>query len=552
VIDRFTGEVRALRTPGWRPAAAAAAVAALALSVPVGAPPRELAAAPAATVLGADVSWPQCSVAQGGYALPMPPDDSRFVVIGLTAGLPFAANPCLADQVRWARDRGVPAHAYTVAAHPTNAEVRRHGTRGPWRATTLAGRLSNTGYAQGVSAVATARSVGLAPGVLWVDVEPRARQPWPTGTAAVLRNRAVLLGMLRALSDARQPTGVYSFASGWREITGGWRLPGLPVWATAGRSGRAAAAAMCGTPSFSGGPVHLAQWFDDVRDSDLTCPPYRQVPPVPYPPATVGDPDGALAAGWDADLLARDARTGVLWLHRRSGTGWRPRTSQGSGWRGYDVIDTPGDLTGDGVPDLLGRNRGTGDLWLRPRTAAGGWRPWVRVATGWSRYDTVLAPGDLTGDGVPDVAVRRAGALSVWEVAIRRGRPVLVRSRLVSTGWQGLDRITAPGDLTGDGLPDLLARQGDGLWLYPGRLTATVGGAVPGLRPRVLVGRGWSGYTALLAPGDVDRDGIGDLLGRDRAGTLWLHPGRERVASGAVLGRPVRLGTGWNAYDALS
>ena len=46
-----------------------------------------LAAAPsgeAATRYGNDVSWPQCSVADGGYGLPMPPTSAAFVVVGLT------------------------------------------------------------------------------------------------------------------------------------------------------------------------------------------------------------------------------------------------------------------------------------------------------------------------------------------------------------------------------------------------------------------------------------------------------------------------------------
>src|SRR3954469_20723770 len=36
----------------------------------------------AATTYGNDVSWPQCSVAEGGGGLPMPPATAGFVVIG--------------------------------------------------------------------------------------------------------------------------------------------------------------------------------------------------------------------------------------------------------------------------------------------------------------------------------------------------------------------------------------------------------------------------------------------------------------------------------------
>ena len=50
-----------------------------------------------APTTGHDISWPQCPVSAGGYGLPMPPTTTAFVVVGLTKGLPFTRNPCLAD-----------------------------------------------------------------------------------------------------------------------------------------------------------------------------------------------------------------------------------------------------------------------------------------------------------------------------------------------------------------------------------------------------------------------------------------------------------------------
>ena len=35
----------------------------------------------------------------------------------------------------------------------------------------------------------------------------------------------------------------------------------------------------------------------------------------------------------------------------------------------------PGDVNGDGNPDLLAREAATGDLWLYPGNGAGGWAP---------------------------------------------------------------------------------------------------------------------------------------------------------------------------------
>ena len=84
----------------------------------------------AVSLYGHDISWPQCPTAVGGFGLPLPPASSQFVVIGLTKGLPFTENPCLASQVAWAADNRKPAQAYTMAAFPTPRSSPRTGPRG--------------------------------------------------------------------------------------------------------------------------------------------------------------------------------------------------------------------------------------------------------------------------------------------------------------------------------------------------------------------------------------------------------------------------------------
>ena len=53
--------------------------------------------------------------------------------------------------------------------------------------------------------------------------------------------------------------------------------------------------------------------------------------------------------------------------------------------------------------------------------------------------------------------------------------------------------------------------------------------------------------TALVGPGDFTGNGTADLLARDRFGQLWLYPGNGH---GRFLSR-VRLGGGWNAMTAF-
>ena len=502
-----------------------------------------LAAAPsgdAATTYGNDVSWPQCSVADGGYGLPMPPTSAAFVVVGLTKGLPFTENPCLAKQVAWARDHSVPAQAYTMAAYPTAAQLQSRGAAGPWASSTIAGRLANVGYAEAGYAVAALARAGFRPPVVWVDVEPRPAQPWPAGSdVARARNRSVVTGLLRGLHDAGYAYGLYSYANGWSGIVGTWRLPGVPVWATAGRKDAAAALAMCPGPSFSGGPVHLAQWYDDTRDSDLTCPAYTFAPPLPYPPSGPND----LTGDWTTDVLAREHSTGTLWLYPRSRTGWLPRISMATGWQGMSVVDTAGDLTNDGIPDVLALEQATGRLWLYPvRRAGGGFATRQQAGRGWQGMDAVVGAGDVSGDGVPDVLARERGTGSLY-LYRRTATGWGTRVRL-GGGWQVMNAVLGAGDLTGDGRPDVLAREKSTgyLWLYPGASSGVLG-------PRVRVGTGWGIFDALAAPGDMDGDARPDVVARERStGYLWLY---SRDDAGHWRAR-VRIGYGWQIFDVVT
>lgn len=273
----------------WKPRRVVTTCALVVLAMAISLGGGESQRAHADTLFGYDVSWPQCPQAQGGYDLPMPPTDAAFMIIGLTDGLAFTENPCLTDQVDFATDHGIPAHGYAMATFPTATQLTAHGASGPFPAGTRAGRLRNVGYAEATFALASLSRIGWAPPTIWVDVEPRSAQPWPTGTATRQQeNRWVIEGLLRGLHDAAVGYGLYSYTSGWQEITGGWSLPGVPVWATAGRLDYPDEARdRCRQTSFSGGEVHLAQWTDGTRDYNITCGSYQ----FGAPPLRVFGPD---------------------------------------------------------------------------------------------------------------------------------------------------------------------------------------------------------------------------------------------------------------------
>lgn len=154
---------------------------------------------------------------------------------------------------------------------------------------------------------------------------------------------------------------------------------------------------------------------------------------------------------------------------------------------------------------------------------------------------------DLTGDGRPDLlAVKDDGNLRLYPGT---GDGVLGSQRQIGTGgWAGAV-VSHRGDWTGDGRPDVLARIGNDLWVYPN----TGGGD---LGPRVAMGgrpTGWSGLTPLAA-GDVDGDGLPDVLVRSATG-LWLHRGGVPTAGQPTFAprAAVQIGSAeWAGYDVLT
>jgi hypothetical protein len=221
----------------------------------------------ASTPPGQDVSWPQCSSRQGGYGLPMPSASAPFVVVGLTAGRAFTANPCVTSQVAWARRTGVPTSAYLVATYPTRAEVRAWSS-GPRRPSTLRDRVYNVGVAQGRAALRVLARSGLRARAVWVDVEQNRRRPWSANPDL---NVALIQGVAAAVRGAGYRPGLYTNASSWSQYTDGARL-GLAEWRTVGPRTRAVAEQACGARPLNGGQVLLVQYWTSTVDRDIACP----------------------------------------------------------------------------------------------------------------------------------------------------------------------------------------------------------------------------------------------------------------------------------------
>jgi len=239
-----------------------------------------LPSAPASTVvveqpvLGGDISWPQCPKGMGiperrALGLPMPLPEAAYVVVGLTNGPGFTANPCLRSQVDWIRQRHLLAAAYAVVSRPDAATLAEHGDRGPFPGDTELGALANTGYQQALANVATMRAAGLASPVIWVDVEHVPDFEWSADLEA---NGAVVQGATRGYADAGYEVGIYSTPHLWRQVVGDLAL-GLPEWRAAGQTSQAEALSRCDEDwQIQGGSAVLGQWVQGQRDLDVTCP----------------------------------------------------------------------------------------------------------------------------------------------------------------------------------------------------------------------------------------------------------------------------------------
>ncbi|WP_405831665.1 FG-GAP repeat domain-containing protein [Streptomyces sp. NBC_01176] len=175
------------------------------------------------------------------------------------------------------------------------------------------------------------------------------------------------------------------------------------------------------------------------------------------------------------------------------------------------------DFTDDGKADLFGRN-GTGlKVYAGDATklSAG------QRASSWPTGTLVLPFGDLDGDRCNDVFVRYPKGEARVYPTICGGLPDQQSFHVkVSSDWSGYDAVISPGDVTGDGRADLLTRSAS-----TGKLYLYANNGAGGFKARSLAGSGFGGYKRLMAAGDLDGDGKNDLLALDASNELWRFRG---------------------------
>jgi hypothetical protein len=159
----------------------------------------------------------------------------------------------------------------------------------------------------------------------------------------------------------------------------------------------------------------------------------------------------------------------------------------------------------------------------------------------WKNYNVLTAPGDLTGDGLTDLLARKTSTGDLYLFAAKTDG-TLAAGKKIASGWASYTKLIGAGDLNGDGFGDVLARYKDGT-LY--RFLGTKSGLST---KRVKVFSGWgASYNAVVGVGDITADGNADLVARDTSGNLWRQSGDGKGSFGART----KIATGWQGYKGL-
>ena len=281
---RFVTHTFRMRTRGWTVVLAVLTSAVLSLtgvSAASAGSPAPAAAGPAAssrTLLGNDVSWPQC-----GKVLPR---NQAFAIVGVNGGLANNTNPCLATQLSWAAKSTGGTGQPRVALYVNTANP---GHAGSWWPTSnvYGGRVVANpygictggedrqcaymyGYAKAYDNVKYRGVSNPSSYLWWLDVE--LINTWSYDKSA---NAAALEGMTAYLQSIGARVGLYSTSYQWGLLIGQVgltsNLRGLPSWLAGSTTRQGAVAACDEEPLVPGGRVRLTQYVPGDLDLDHSC-----------------------------------------------------------------------------------------------------------------------------------------------------------------------------------------------------------------------------------------------------------------------------------------
>jgi hypothetical protein len=212
-----------------------------------------------------------------------------------------------------------------------------------------------------------------------------------------------------------------------------------------------------------------------------------------WPAGTVAVPFGDMGKDRCAEMLIRMPNGELRRYAGRCGEPYTPsnsHTSLGTGWNAYDVLTSPGDLTGDGRADLLARKASTGDVHLFADDGAGKLKAGVEIRS-WGTYKKIVGAGDLNGDGFGDVLVQDSAG-TLWRYDGTANGQVKERVKVFSDWGTSYNVIVGVGDITGDGRNDLVERD------TAGNLYRNNGDGKGSFGARTRIATGWQGYRGIF------------------------------------------------------
>ena len=265
----------------------------------------------------------------------------------------------------------------------------------------------------------------------------------------------------------------------------------------------------------------MAQRIQNAAQSGTPAPPPKPTPkptptPTPTPPAE------------PLKVFRTPTQTPLPWTTQTAGITFPKATN----------------LMGSAYPDLA-LKRSDGRVVVQPTGGQAGFGAAVRSSGPWASMDLVAAVGDVTGDGKGDVLARlhKDGTTRVY--AGDGAGHVSATGIRATRGFRTAASFVTAGDWNRDRRPDVLVRDiNSRLWMFPGLGSGRFG------RP-VSLSRTWGGFSSAAVPGDLTGDGRPDVVAI-RRGHLYLARG-DRRGHGGQAGPParreqgLRLGRRWSS-----
>ncbi|MET4922819.1 trypsin-like serine protease [Streptomyces sp. PSRA5] len=163
-------------------------------------------------------------------------------------------------------------------------------------------------------------------------------------------------------------------------------------------------------------------------------------------------------------------------------------------------------------------------------------------AGSYSGYNYIVQT-DLNRDGYEDLVARQATTGDVYWLHRSVSSSTYVKTKIFSN-WKTVRAIVAPGDVNGDGKGDIVSVNSAGsLMVYPSFGNGKFNTAVK-------VGTGYQAYNQVRGHGDFTNDGKADLLVR-RGGTNALYLVKGTGKSTTPFEAPVLVRSNWSAYNLI-